>query len=98
MLMDVRMYNVKANSQKGIIYVYLMTMKKATAPRCSAWGLKNFCILPENLAGSLRAWRERCWLGIYLSEYTWKANSEIYLPLKVASTLLSGSWKSAFGA
>ena len=28
MLMEVRMYNVKANSQKGIICVYLMAMKK----------------------------------------------------------------------
>ena len=38
MLMEVRMYNVKANSQKGIIYVYLMTMKKGHSRKMLSLG------------------------------------------------------------
>ena len=42
MLMDVRMYNVNANSQKGIIYVYLMTMKKGHSPKMLSLGSQKF--------------------------------------------------------
>ena len=56
--MDLRIYSIKANSQAGNKWVYVMTTQKAKAARYSAWGLKHLRIFPENLTGDFRSKRE----------------------------------------
>ena len=73
------------------------------AARYSTWGLKNLCILSENLAGGLGSRREYYWGCVSTFENTLeKLILKSIFPLKVALTLLSGSYlltrKGAVGA
>ena len=65
-----------------------MTTKTAKAAKYSAWGVKNLCILLENLAGGLGTRREHCLGYVFVFENT----------QKVAATLLGGSTKGTVGA
>ena len=68
--------------------------KKTKAKRESARDLKNLCILPENSAEDLRS--RRALLVSHLSMRMHPKNCHIF-PLKVATTLLSGSRKGTTG-
>ena len=61
MLMKVRMYSVKANSQKGIICVYLMTSKKGQSRKIFSLGSQKFLHSTKKFRREPRAMRERCW-------------------------------------
>ena len=73
-----------------------MTTQKAKTERKSAGYLKNFRILSENSAEGLRSRRELC--QGYQSIYENIPKKLLHLPLKVATTLLSGSRKGPVGA
>ena len=71
-----------------------MVLTVNSQARYSNWGLKNLCILAQNVTGDLGSRRERYWGCISFFGYTPK---QLILksisPLEVASTLLSVSRK-----
>ena len=81
--MEVHIYNVKAKSQAGNIWVKdIMT---------AARDCKNLCILLENSAGESAA-------GVSYLSIRINPKSCCIFPLKVSATLLNGSKKGTVGA
>ena len=86
MWMDLRIYSLKANSQAGNKWVYVMTTQKG-----------HLRILPENLTEGFGSKGEGWWNYIFENKPKKLILKSIF-PKKVAAILLSGSRKGTVGA
>ena len=104
MWMDVRIYSqvrnvYKVNSQIRNVWVYVMTTQKDKSHKILSLGSQKFLHFAEKLAGDLKSRRERYWGYVSTFEIIpEKLILKSIFPLKVAATLISGSWKGAVGA
>ena len=94
-----RIYSVKANSEAGNIWVYVMTTQKDQNRKILSWGSQKLTYFARKFSRGFGYRRERC--SVYLSGFE-KTPKKLILEslflLKTAATLLSGSRKGAVGA